>query len=303
MTDDNHTSKKPDIGKVGVWQGMLDRHATPIVREAVAEIEAMGWPTLWRPEALGRDPFVSAAVMLEASTDLKVATGVCQMTARHPMTAVAGQKALAEAYDNRFVLGIGVSHAPFVEGMHGLSYAKPYSQMVKYLEQMRSAQYMSVEPSEEPPLLLAALGPKMLKLAATQADGAHPYFVPPEHTAYAREIMGPDALLAPEQKVVLETDPTKAREMARSGMTFYMDLPNYMNNLRRHGFSEEDVTQCSDRLVDGVVAWGSLDDVLARIKAHHDAGADHVAIQVITGEGFGGRLPMQEWRMLAEALL
>ena len=143
----------------------------------------------------------------------------------------------------------------------------------------------------------------MLKLAADKADGAHPYFVPPEHTAHAREIMGPDALLAPEQKVVFETDPSKAREMARSGMSFYMDLPNYMNNLKRHGFSQEDVDQCSDKLVDGVVAWGSLDDILARIKEHHDAGADHVAIQVITGEGFGGRLPIEEWQQLAEALL
>jgi len=294
---------KIDIGKVGIWQGMLDRHPTPAVKDAVAEIEAMGWPCLWRPEALGRDPLVSAAIMLEASTNLKVATGIAQISARHPMTAVAAQKTLAEAYNNRFVLGLGVSHQPFVEGIHGLPYQKPYSQMVSYLDKMRQAQFMALEHSEAPPTILAALGPKMLKLAAEQADGAHPYFVPPEHTAYAREIMGPNALLAPEQKVVFETEPSKAREVARSGMQFYMDLPNYMNNLRRHGFSDEDVQQCSDKLVDGVVAWGSMDDIVARIKQHHDAGADHVAIQVVTGEGFGGQLPMAQWRQLAEALL
>jgi len=241
--------------------------------------------------------------LLGASTTLKVATGIAQITARHPMTAVAGQKTLAEAFDNRFVLGLGVSHQPFVEGIHGLDYKRPYSQMVDYLDKMKQAPFMALEHSDAPPTIIAALGPKMLKLAAEKADGAHPYFVPPEHTAYAREIMGPDALLAPEQKVVLESDPSKARELARSGMQFYMDLPNYMNNLRRHGFSDEDLEQCSDKLVDGVVAWGTLDDILARIKQNHDAGADHVAIQVITGEGFGGRLPMDEWRQLAEALL
>jgi len=294
---------KVDIGRVGVWQGMLDRHSTPVVKDTVSEIEAMGWPCLWRPEALGRDPFVSAAILLGASTALKVATGIAQITARHPMTAVAGQKTLAEAFDNRFVLGLGVSHQPFVEGIHGLDYKKPYSQMVDYLDKMKQAPFMALEHSDAPPTIIAALGPKMLKLAAEKADGAHPYFVPPEHTAYAREIMGPDALLAPEQKVVLESDPSKARELARSGMQFYMDLPNYMNNLRRHGFSDEDLEQCSDKLVDGGVAWGTLDDILARIKQHHDAGADHVAIQVITGEGFGGRLPIDEWRQLAEALL
>ena len=294
---------KINIGKVGIWQGMLDRHPTPAVKDTIAEIEAMGWPCLWRPEALGRDPFVSAAIMLEASTNLKVATGIAQITARHPATAVSGQKTLAEAYDNRFVLGLGVSHQPFVEGIHGLSYQKPYSQMVSYLNKMSQAQFMAFEHSQSPPTILAALGPKMLKLASEKAGGAHPYFVPPEHTAYAREIMGPDALLAPEQKVVFESEPSKAREIARSGMQFYMELPNYMNNLRRHGFSDEDLEQCSDKLVDGVVAWGTLDDILARIKQHHDAGADHVAIQVLTGEGFGGDPPMNEWRQLAEALL
>ena len=294
---------KPDIGRVGIWQGMLDRHPTSEVKDTVAAVEAMGWPCLWRPEAIGRDPFVSAAIMLEATSTLKIATGIAQTSARHPMTAVACQKTLAEAYDNRFVLGLGVSHQPFVEGIHQMSYHKPYSQMVDYLDKMSQAQFMALEHPDPPATIIAALGPKMLKLAADKADGAHPYFVPPEHTAHAREIMGPDALLAPEQKVVFETDPTKAREMARSGMSFYMDLPNYMNNLKRHGFSQDDVDQCSDKLVDGVVAWGSLDDILARIKEHHDAGADHVAIQVITGEGFGGRLPMEEWQQLADALL
>lgn len=260
----------------------------------------MGWPTLWIPEAVGRDPFVSASVMLGATSTLKIATGIVQIHARHPMTAVAAQKTVAEAFDNRFLLGIGVSHGPMIEGIRKLDYSKPYSYMVEYLDAMEGALYMAAGPEENPPVVLAALGPKMLALAAERTAGAHPYFVPPEHTATAREIMGPDALLAPEQKVCLETDPEAARALARENMAFYMDLPNYVNNLHRLGFTEADTSDLSDRLVDAVVAWGDLDSIKARIQAHHDAGADHVAVQVLAPRG---ELPLAQWRTLADALL
>ena len=289
-----------DIGRIGLWQGVLDQQPSSRVREVVAELEEMGWPTVWIPEAVGRDPFVSASVMLGATTSLKIATGIVQIHARHPMTTAAAQKTVSEAYDNRFLLGIGVSHGPFIEGIRKLDYSKPYSFMVDYLNEMEGAMYMAAGPEEAPPTVLAALGPKMLALAAERTAGAHPYFVPPEHTALAREIMGPDALLAPEQKVCLETDADAARALARENMALYLGLPNYVNNLFRLGFTEEDVAEQSDRLVDGIVAWGDLDTIKARIQAHHDAGADHVAVQVLAPRG---ELPLAQWRTLADALL
>ena len=289
-----------DIGRIGLWQGVLDQRPSGEVREVVAELEEMGWPTVWIPEAVGRDPFVSASVMLGATRTLKIATGIVQIHARHPMTTAAAQKTVAEAFDNRFLLGIGVSHGPFIEGIRKLDYSKPYSYMVEYLDAMEGAMYMAAGPTEDPPLVLAALGPKMLALAAERTAGAHPYFVPPEHTALAREIMGPDALLAPEQKVCLETDADAARALARENMAMYLGLPNYVNNLYRLGFTEEDVSEQSDRLVDAIVAWGDLDAIRARIQAHHDAGADHVAVQVLSPRG---ELPLAQWRTLADALL
>ena len=289
-----------DIGRIGLWQGVLDQRPSSQVREIVAELEELGWPTLWIPEAVGRDPFVSASVMLGATSTLKVATGIVQIHARHPMTTAAAQKTVAEAYDNRFLLGIGVSHGPFIEGIRNLDYSKPYSFMVQYLDAMEGARFMALGPEENPPLVLAALGPKMLALAAERTAGAHPYFVPPEHTALTREIMGPDALLAPEQKVCLETDADAARALARENMALYMGLPNYVNNLHRLGFTEADTTDLTDRLVDAVVAWGDLDVIRARIQAHHDAGADHVAVQVLSPRG---ELPLAQWRTLADALL
>ncbi len=291
---------KMDIGRIGLWQGVLDQQPSGRVREVVAELEEIGWPTVWIPEAVGRDPFVSASVMLGATTSLKIATGIVQIHARHPMTTAAAQKTVCEAFDNRFLLGIGVSHGPFIEGIRKLDYSKPYSFMVEYLNEMEGAMYMAAGPEEAPPTVLAALGPKMLALAAERTAGAHPYFVPPEHTALAREIMGPDALLAPEQKVCLETDADAARALARENMALYLGLPNYVNNLFRLGFTEEDVAEQSDRLVDAIVAWGDLDIIKARIQAHHDAGADHVAVQVLTPRG---ELPLAQWRTLADALL
>ena len=222
--------------------------------------------------------------------------------ARDALTMAAGQKTLAEAYPGRFLLGIGVSHRPNVEEVRGHVYGKPVATMRAYLEAMSKAPYQSVEPAEKPKTVLAALGPNMLKLAAEKTSGAHPYFVPVDHTRRARETLGPEALLAPEQAVVLETDPVKARAIARGHTQNYLRLPNYANNLRRLGYTEEDLTGAgSDRLVDDVVAWGDLDQVTSRIRAHIEAGADHVCVQVLAEDV--RVLPMDAWSALAERLL
>ncbi len=185
-----------------------------------------------------------------------------------------------------------------VEGLRGQSYSRPLTAMREYLDGMDASIYVAPEPPEPPRRVLAALGPKMLALAAERADGAHPYNVPPEHTAQAREILGADKLLAPEQAVVLETDPAEARRIGREHFAIYVDLPNYMNNLRRFGITDDDLVDGgSDRLVDTVVAWGDVEAIRARVQAHHDAGADHVAVQVLKPSR--ADVPMDEWRELA----
>jgi len=291
-----------DIGPVGIWTGGLDSQPSAVGRVAAAEIEALGYTALWIPEAVGRDPLVAAALLLGATTRLRVATGIANIYARDPMTMAAGQKTLAEAFPGRFLLGLGVSHRHLVARVRKHSYDKPYSYMVDYLQAMDESLFHAVGPADDPGRVLAALGPKMLELAATRARGAHPYFVPVEHTALARQRMGPGALLAPEQMVVLERDPATARAIARAGMAVYLRAPNYTNNLRRFGFDDDDLADGgSDRLVDAIVAWGGVEAVAERVRAHHDAGADHVCVQVLTAEA--GRLPVAEWRELAPALV
>ncbi len=289
-----------DIGRVGLWTFLLDEHPTPRVRDVAQEIEAMGWPTLWRPESTGRDALISASVLLDATSRLNVATGIAQIYARHPVTTAAAQKTLFEAHEGRFLLGLGVAHAPSVEGIRKLDYTTPYSDMVAYLEAMADAPYTAVEPATKPPTVLAALGPKMLKLSAELADGAHPYFTPPEHTAMAREILGEGPLLAPEQMVVIDNDLDRARNIARKNMARYLRLPNYANNLLRSGFTQTDIDEISDRLVDGIVACGDIDATMRRVQEHHDAGADHVCIQVLPA-GNDLSIAIDQWRRLAEA--
>lgn len=289
-----------DIGRFGIWQSALNDYPSSVVRETVAELDEAGWPTMWIPETVSRDPFVAAAVMLEATTNMKLATGIASIWARDAMTTSNASLTLNEAYDGRFLLGLGVSHHTLTEWVRKHDYSKPLTTMREYLERMDKSMFRGVEPAEKPNRVLAALGPKMLALSAELADGAHPYFVPVDHTVIAREAIGPDKLLAVEQMVVLETDPSKAREIARKHMQVYLDLPNYANNLVRMGYSEEDVSGAADNVVDAIVAWGSVDDVIGRVKAHHDAGADHVCIQVLED---GRSVPMDAWRTLGDALL
>jgi len=290
------------LGRIGVWTNTLDAQPALKAQEAAQELERLGYAAIWFPESVRREALSNAGLLLAATSRIVVATGIANIYARDAMTMAAGQKTLAEAYPGRFLLGLGVSHQPNVEQVRGHIYGKPVATMRAYLEAMSKAPYQSVEPPEKPQTVLAALGPNMLKLAAEQTSGAHPYFVPVEHTRRAREALGPKAILAPEQAVVLETDADRARAIARGHTQHYLRLPNYVNNLRRLGYAEEDVTGGgSDRLVDDIVAWGDLDLVTSRIRAHFEAGADHVCVQVIAEDQRA--LPREEWRALAEQLL
>lgn len=291
-----------ELGRVGLWAYQLDQVPASRARELAAEIEEIGYPTLWIPEMVGREPFVSSSLLLSATERLVMATGIASIYARDALCANSAWHTLTEAFPDRFLLGLGVSHQMMVEGLRGHDYSKPYSAMSAFLDGMDNGLY-TASPSPVPPTrVLAALGPRMLRLAAERAAGAHPYFVPPEHTAFAREVMGPGPLLCPEQAVVLETDPTRAREIARGHMAMYLQLPNYTNNLLRLGFTADDVADGgSDRLVDAIVAWGDEETVAARVRAHHDAGADHVCVQVVPADPTAA--PVAEWRRLASVLL
>ena len=290
-----------DLGTIGIWTFAFDRAPTPVGRELASELDELGFGAIWVPEAVGRDPMVSAAILLGATDRMKVCTGVASIYARAAMTMTSAWKALTEAFPGRFLLGLGVSHQMSVEGMRQQVYGPPLATMRSYLDAMDGALYLAVEPTVAPERCLAALGPRMLALAAERTRGAHTYYVPPEHTGFARDVLGPGPLLAPEQKVILERDPAVAREIARANITMYLSLPNYANNLRRLGFTEEDITQCSDRLVDAIVAWGDVEAVRARVQAHLDAGADHVCLQVLPGDD-PTRI-RRDWQELAAALL
>ncbi len=297
-------SQHLSLGKVGIWTFTLDAQPMSKSQEVAAELESLGFGTLWIPEAIGREPFASAALLLSATSNLIVATGIASIHARSAATMQAGQKTLTEAFPERFLLGIGVSHHHMVKSLHKSVYEKPYSTMVEYLDVMDGGMFVASPPTTPTHRVLAALGPKMLKLAAERGDGAHPYFAPVEHTLAARQILGAEPILAPEQAVIFETDPTKAREIARKYMGTYTRLPNYANNLLRHGFTEDDIKGAnggsSDRLVDAIVAWGTLDTVAQRIQDQLDAGASHVSVQVLQNDLLA--LPMHQWRELAALL-
>ena len=290
-----------DLGRLGIWTFALDAQPASVAQEMAAELETLGYGAIWIPEAVGRDPMVNAFLLLSGTERITVATGIASIYARGAMTMTSGWKALSEAFPGRFLLGLGVSHQPAVEGMRNQTYGPPLSTMRAYLDAMDAALYLAAQPTMEPQRCLAALGPKMLELAAARTRGAHPYYVPPEHTAFARGVLGSGPLLAPEQKVILETDAATAREIARANITGYLGLPNYANNLRRLGFTEEDITQCSDRLVDAIVVWGDVETVRTRVQAHIDAGADHVCLQVLPYTD--GAQVRRDWQELAAALL
>ena len=268
------------IGPIGVWTFDLERLSAVGAREYARTIEKVGFRTLWIPESLGsKEVFAHASLLLCATAKLVVATGIANIWARDAVAMANGARALIDAHPDRFLLGLGVSHAPTVK-TRGHDYAKPLEHMRDYLEAMDAAPYTG--PKVEVPRVLAALGPKMLRLAAERTIGAHPYFVPVEHTAVARKAMGEGPLLAVEQAAVLNEDPAVARATARRHMKRYLDLDNYVGNLRRLGWSDADLRNGgSDKLVDAIVAWGDAAAIRARVEEHRTRGADHVCLQVL----------------------
>ncbi|MFD3525114.1 LLM class F420-dependent oxidoreductase [Streptomyces sp. NPDC058653] len=281
------------FGRIGIWSSALhpsDPDARAAVSAAVAELDALGYGTIW----VGGSPSLDqVAPVVEATRHITVATGILSVW-EHRAQAVAEQAArLQQDAAGRFVLGLGVSHDSSTP-----NYARPYSTMVEYLDALDAA----AAPVPASGRVLAALGPKMLKLAAKRAAGAHPYLVTVEHTAEARAVLGPDALLAPELTVVLDTDIVAARAVARGMISMYLQLPNYTDNLLRLGFTEGDFADGgSDRLLAALFALGDADTVRARVEEYLDAGADHLALQVLSGDR-RRHLPLTEWRALAESL-
>jgi probable F420-dependent oxidoreductase len=290
------------LGRVGVWSFTLEAQTVEEEREAVAEIEALGYPAVWFPESVtSREVFSHASLLLQATRRTVIASGIANIWARDPAAMANGWRTLSDAYPDRFVLGMGVSHQPSV-ARRGGEYKRPYSHMRDYLDAMDRASSSAPEPTGAPRRMLAALGPKMLELAAERALGAHPYFVPVEHTAFARARLGPEPVLVVEQTAVLDTDPSAARWAARRFAVHYLQATNYANNLRRVGWSDEDISgQGSDRLIDSVVAWGDEDTIRRRVQEHLDAGADHVCVQVVSADE--NDVCLEDLRALAPALL
>jgi probable F420-dependent oxidoreductase len=273
----------------------------PELRRAVAEIEEMGFGAIWVGEFLAREVFAACAIILAATNRIKVATGIANIWARDPIAMMNGGRALAEAWPNRFVLTLGVSHAGLVHD-RGHHYERPLTTMRAYLDQMEKAPYRAPQPDPPVPIVLGALGPKMMQLARERTAGAHPYFVPVEHTVEARGILGPDRLLAPEQAVVFAKTREAARPTGDIYMRTYLALPNYRNNLVRLGWSDDELTPPgSDRLFDAIVVWGDDEEIARRLRRHHDAGADHVAVSVLLPKP--DRAPTAELRRLAPLLL
>jgi probable F420-dependent oxidoreductase len=288
-----------NLGKLGVWASLDALSATDAAVFA-RRLEARGFETLWMPESRGRNALVTTAWILANTTRLNIATGIANIYARDAFSANAALQGLNEQSGGRFMLGLGVSHKPMVTGMRGHDYGKPVPTMRAYLKAMQEADYAGPAPKDKPKVVIAALGPLMLKLAAEMADGAHPYCVTPEHTAEARKILGRDKLLAPEQMVMLETDPVRARAGARVALAPYIAMENYCANWRRLGFNQADFADGgSDRLIDANIAWGDEAAIRKRIQAHWDAGADHVCIQSIHPSGDRRQLDERIFDVLA----
>ncbi len=288
-------------GRLGIWAS-LDGMTAAASLDFARRVERWGYGALWMPESRGRNVLVHSAYLLAGTTSLMIAPGIANIYARDAVAMANAQRGLAEQSGGRFLLGVGVSHVPLVAGLRGHVYGKPVATMRAYLQAMRAAPYMAPAPPAPPRTVVAALGPRMLALSAELADGAHPYNTTPEHTAEARKILGPDKLLCPEQMVLLETDPARARDAARLALAPYLRLENYVNNFHRMGFGDADVSGGgSDRLLDAIIAWGGETAIRSRIREHWDAGADHVCIQSIHPDGPRQTLDERVFALLAPA--
>src|SRR3954471_12742496 len=279
------------LAGVGIWSPELRYHEDEgAIRDAAAELEELGYATLWIPGGQGGPVFDAAGVLLNATREVTVATGILNIWMHDPEEAAAERAQLDDPYEGRFLLGLGISHAPLVD-----RYEKPLATMRGYLDSLDAA----APPGPKEERGLAALGPKMLERARARPAGAPPHLGTSEHTHRAREILGADALLAPEVGVILENDERRAREIARGHLERYMRMPNYVNNWRRLGYGDDDLTSgASDRLIDALIGWGDVEAIAERIEEHFDAGADHVCIQVLRSPD-AGDLPRDEWREIS----
>ncbi|WP_411108107.1 TIGR03620 family F420-dependent LLM class oxidoreductase [Streptomyces sp. c-19] len=303
MTDGTRTA----LGRIGIWTFAYDGQPAGRVRESAAELEELGYGAIWYGEAFGRDTVGQAWLLLSATRRITVASGIANIAFRDPIATATATRTLGEAFPGRYVLGLGGHRVDDtvheVDGYPVPARGRALHTMRAYLASMDAAPSHGPTPDPAPRRVLAALGPKMLRLAAERTWGAHPYFVPVEHTARAREIMGPDAFLGVEQAVVLDTDLSRARELATAHVAGYVAMaPHQQANVRRLGFDDEDIVGGpSRRLVDAIVAYGDADAIRRRVRQHLDAGADHVCLQVLTADP--AALAAREWRELASALL
>lgn len=288
--------KGMDLTGVGLWSSQL-RYGNPEeAAEAATELDELGFTALWIPD-VGGPVLDSVDNLLTATTRTVIATGILNLWMHEPADVAARYATLTERHGERFLLGIGVSHAPLIDSKEPGLYRKPLAATKAFLDGIDA----SATPVPAANRVLAALGPKMLELSATRARGAHPYLVTPGHTRTAREVLGDGPLLLPEQTALLADDREQARAIGTDWLRSYLALPNYANNLLRSGFSEDDLSSVSDRLFDAIIAWGDEEAVLRRVQEHLAAGADHVCVQVITADP--REFPREQWRRLAAALL
>ena len=286
------------LTRLGIWAGQFRTGDRAEARDAFSELDELGYGALWVPGGGSNDILEVASDLLDAAPRIVFATGILNVWMHDPADVGLRYAEITAAHAGRLLLGLGVSHASMVEANTGRAYERPLQVMVEFLDALEVAD-SPVPPRER---VLAALGPRMLELARDRSLGAHPYCVPPEHTRRARGILGPDALLAPELKVVLETDPERARSIARAHLQRYLEAPNYTRNLLRLGFTEGDLSHGgSDHLVDSLVAWGTPEVARSRFEEHLIAGADHVCVQVLTEDATS--FPLEEWRTLAGVLI
>jgi probable F420-dependent oxidoreductase len=296
----DHEAVRARLGRVGVWAFAFDALRAPDVRDGIAAIESLGYPALWVPEGgSSREIFAHLSLLLAATRDITVCSGIANVTARHPEAMAGGGRTLADAYGERVVVGIGIGHQA-TAGRRRQEWEDPVGRMVAYLDAMDAAR-MGPDPEVPVRRLLAALGPRMLGVASSRALGAHTYFVPVEHTADAREVLGPEPVLAVEQTAIVSGDPAVARGIARDWAASYLALPNYANNWSRMGYRDDLGGGGSDRLIDAAFAWGDVASIADRVRQHLDAGADHVCVQVISGRDDDVCLPAL--RELAGTLL
>lgn len=283
-----------NLGGTGVWAHELRYGDPAAIADLAAELESLGFSALWVPD-VGGDLFGSLDHLLASTSSVVIATGILNVWMHTPADTGTWRDRLTDAQRERLLLGIGISHAMLIDSQPGMSWERPLATMRTYLDGLDEA---GVPPEAR---CLAALGPKMLELSRDRSAGAHPYLVTPEHTAIAREALGEGPLLAVEQGIVLDTDADAARAVAREALSMYAILPNYVNNWKRLGFTDDDVTPLSDRLVDALVAWGDVDAIVERVQAHREAGADHVCVQLLSPPGTP--VDIDAWRRMAPALV